>query len=108
MADRDFGRNRMTRNAETIIIEFCRLGSLGGEIDPPNEDYCQIYQEGARCEFNDPVNDHWLEYTRPVMEAFWHTRYFIQMMVRYAKKLETAPQRLPSGWAAVLHLFELR
>jgi hypothetical protein len=43
-----------------------------------------------------------------VLEAFWHTRYFIQMMARYGKKLESAPERLPSGWAAVLHLFELR
>jgi hypothetical protein len=92
----------LTREGFQLIV------TIGSEIDPPNEDYCQIYEEGTRCEFNDPVNEHWLEYTRPILEAFWHTRYFIQMMVRYAKKLETAPQRLPSGWAAVLYLFELR
>jgi hypothetical protein len=41
-------------------------------------------------------------------ERGWHTRYFIQMTARYGKKLESAPECLPSGWAAVLHLFELR
>jgi hypothetical protein len=41
------------------------------------------------------VNEHRLEYTRPIVEAFWHTKYFIQMMVRYGKKLESAPQCLP-------------
>jgi hypothetical protein len=30
------------------------------------------------------------------------------MMIKYAKELESAPQMLPSGWAAVLYLFELR
>jgi hypothetical protein len=31
-----------------------------------------------------------------------------RMMIKYAQELETAPQMLPSGWAAVLWLFELR
>jgi hypothetical protein len=33
---------------------------------------------------------------------------FTQMMIKYAKELETAPQMMPSGWAAILWLFELR
>jgi hypothetical protein len=54
------------------------------------------------------VNERGLECTRPILEAFWHTKYFIQMMLKYGKELESAPQCLPSGWAAVLYLFELR
>jgi hypothetical protein len=30
------------------------------------------------------------------------------MMAKYAKQVDSAPQCLPSGWAAVLYLFELR
>jgi hypothetical protein len=30
------------------------------------------------------------------------------MMAKYAKQLDSEPQCLPSGWAAVLYLFELR
>ena len=26
---------------------------------------------------------------RPILEAFWHTKYFTQMMIKYAKELET-------------------
>jgi hypothetical protein len=48
------------------------------------------------------------EKTRPILEAFWHTKCFVQMMIKYAKGLETAPQAMPSGWAAILGLFELR
>jgi hypothetical protein len=54
-----------------------------------------------------PTNE-WLTQTRPILEAFWHTKYFLTMMAKYAKQLDSAPQCLPSGWAAVLYLFELR
>ena len=86
---------------------FELIQNVGGEADQLNEDYCRIYEEGTRVEFNQSVNEHWLEETRPILEAFYHTRYFIQMMVRYGRKLPHAPQCLPSGWAAVLYLFEL-
>ena len=43
------------------------------------------------------MNDHWLEYTRSILEAFWHTKYYTQMMIKYAKELETAPQMMPSA-----------
>jgi hypothetical protein len=42
------------------------------------------------------------------LDGFWHAKYFIQMMMKYAKELESAPQALPSGWAVVLYVFELR
>jgi hypothetical protein len=54
------------------------------------------------------VNENWLKYTRPVLEAFWHTRFFIQMQVKYGKELQFAPACRPSGWAAILALHNLR
>lgn len=36
----------------------------------------------------------WRRLARPVLEAFWHAKYFIQMMVKYAKELESAPQAI--------------
>jgi hypothetical protein len=45
------------------------------------------------------------------LEAFWHTKYFIQMMVEYGRRLEpsdTILHGMDYGWAAVLTLFELR
>ena len=43
-----------------------------------------------------------------IVEAFLHARYFLEMAVRYGQELKHPPALLPSGWAALLCLFELR
>ena len=53
-------------------------------------------------------NKRWLEETRPILEAFFHARMMLEFVVRYGRELEDAPQVLPSGWAAVLCLYNLR
>ena len=87
---------------------FKLIEEIGGETDPPHPWYCQIIKEGTALKFEASANDDWLKATRPILEALWHTNYFTQMMIKYAKELETAPQAMPSGWAAILWLFELR
>jgi hypothetical protein len=42
-----------------------------------------------------------------VVEAFFHARYFLEMAVRYAH-LDSPPSLLPSGYAALLCLYQLR
>jgi hypothetical protein len=93
---------------ELILAGFRLIEEIGDEIDPPHPWYSQIVQEGTGLEFEASMNDDWLKATRPILEAFWHTKYFVQMMIKYAKELDTAPQQMPSGWAAILWLFELR
>jgi hypothetical protein len=46
--------------------------------------------------------------TRPIVEAFFHARFFLEMAVRYGNELDKAPHMLPSGWAALFYLYELR
>lgn len=71
--------------------------------------FLQIYQHGQVFKFNiGRSNAHWLEETRPILESFWHVRYFVEQMIKYGKKLEEAPDTLPSGWAAVLYLYCVR
>jgi hypothetical protein len=48
------------------------------------------------------------EATRPILEAFFHARYFLEMVCRYGRELAEPPSPLPSGWAAVLYLYGLR
>jgi len=43
----------------------------------------------------------------PIVEAFFHARFMLEMAVRYSD-LDTPPQTLRSGWAALLYLFKLR
>jgi len=93
---------------EFVKRVFKLIEEIGGADDPPCEWYYQIVKEGTEHNFNETTNAEWLRQTRPILEAFWHTKYFLSMMVKYAKTLESAPRALPSGWAAVLCLFELR
>jgi hypothetical protein len=74
---------------------------------PLNEWFLQIVAEGTGRKFTLEMNDAWLRHTRPIVEAFFHARYMLEMAVRYAD-LEEPSQTLPSGWAAFLYLFNLR
>ena len=73
-----------------------------------NEWFLRIVSEGTEKVFTPEDNRHWLEVTRPIVEAFFHSRYFLEMAVRYGRELTVAPQLLPSGWAALLCLYRLR
>lgn len=72
-----------------------------------NKDFEQIYQEGTGKTFEIEHNKRWLEETRPLIEAFFHARFFLEMAVQNAE-MEEPPEMLPSGWAALLYLYNLR
>lgn len=75
---------------------------------PMNRWFTEIVAQGTGKEFEMSHNQEWLRHTRPIIEAFFHAHYFLKMAVKYGKELETAPDVLPSGWATVLYLFDLR
>lgn len=74
---------------------------------PLNSWFVKIIESGTGKGFQFEDNARWLEVTRPIVEAFFHARYFLEMAVRYAD-VKTPPQTLPSGYAALLSLFGLR
>ena len=67
-----------------------------------------IVEEGTAKKLAPEDNQRWLEVTRPIVEAFFHARYFLEMAVRYGTELDRPPSVLPSGWAAFLYLYDLR
>lgn len=75
---------------------------------PLNNWFTTIIAEGTGKTFQNEHNQRWLEETRPILEAYFHARYFLAMAVRYARQLENPPRMLPSGWAAFLYLYDLR
>jgi hypothetical protein len=75
---------------------------------PMNQWFSEIVAQGTRHEFEMSHNQDWLRHTRPIVEAFFHAHYFLKMTVNYGKQLESAPDCMPSGWAAVLYLYNLR
>ena len=74
---------------------------------PLNAVFVRIVSEGTGCKFEASHNQNWEQHTRPLLEAFFHLKFMIEMAVRYAD-LPEAPQPMPSGWAALLYLFNLR
>lgn len=75
---------------------------------PLNEWFMRIVQEGTGKTFEPKDNQNWLQVTRPILEAFFHARFFLEMTVRYGKELKSPPRMMPSGWAALLYLYNLR
>jgi hypothetical protein len=72
-----------------------------------NSAFAKIIAEGTGQTFEASHNEDWEHHTRPQLEAFFHARFMIEMAVRYAT-LNEPPQPMPSGWAALLYLFNLR
>ena len=75
---------------------------------PMNGRFLKIVEEGTGKEFKFDDNVNWSTVTRPMIEAFFHARFFLEMAVKYGKELEFPPRMMPSGWAAFLYLFNLR
>lgn len=75
---------------------------------PLNEWFVGIVAEGTDKTFDHEHNARWLEVTRPIVEAFFHARYFLEMAVTYGRDLTAPPRLLPSGWASFLYLYRLR
>lgn len=75
---------------------------------PLNSDFMAIVRAGTGLTFKTEDNRRWLEATRPIVEAFLHARFFLEMAIVYGRTLERPPVMMPSGWAALLHLFDLR
>ncbi len=96
-----FGVQTMT----TQIVETFRDLLPGVEM---NRRFLSIIAEGTGKRFTNEMNANWDASTRPLLEAFFHARFMLEMAIEYGRKLEAPPQTLPSGWAALLYLYDLR
>jgi hypothetical protein len=75
---------------------------------PLNAYFEGILADGTGKKFTSDVNRDWEATTRPLVEAFFHARFFLEMAVEYADEFDEPPQTLSSGWAALLCLYNLR
>jgi hypothetical protein len=75
---------------------------------PLNAWFMQVVSEGTGKAFELSHNENWLHHTRPMVEALFHAHYFVKMACKYGQELEAQPLGLPSGYAALLYLFDLR
>lgn len=96
-----FGVQRMT----TSIVAALRDLLPERELDA---DFLAIVEDGTGRTFAPEMNQRWAEAARPMLEAFFHARFMLEMVVQFGRTLDAPPQVLPSGWAAVLYLYGLR
>ncbi len=75
---------------------------------PLNVTFMEIVSAGTGKIFQQSDNQNWDQAVRPMLEAFFHARYFLEMAVRYGDQFTEPPQMLPSGWASLLYLYNLR
>jgi hypothetical protein len=68
----------------------------------------EIVAQGMGVQFDMEHNKNWLVHTCPIVEAFLHAKYFVEMMVKYGRTMDMVGQSLPSGWAAILVLYTQR
>jgi len=97
----------------SAIEEIKKAKDLFEKIAPDgitlNEWYSRIADEAIGKSFDwETTNPNWLDETRPILEAFWHSKYFLEQMLHFGTELQKNPQLLPGGWAAVLYLYNLR
>lgn len=91
------------KNAKNLFTE------LAPNSETLNPWFSDLIDKAISAEFDDKTtNTNWVEETRPLLEAFWHSKYFLEQMLVAADELDEAPRMLPTGWAAVLYLYNLR
>jgi len=93
-----YGLQKLTKDIYMV------LGAMG-PIKCPMFD--TILAEGTGHQWCMGHNVDWQE-ARRIVEAFFHARHMLEMVVKYGKELSTAPTSLPSGWATVLYLYGIR
>ena len=96
-------------------LQNCTLGAVGifQSIAEATENrlcdwFEQIVADGTGKTFEPEHNQNWPEHTRPIVEAFFHARYFLEIMIKYGHEMESPPEMLPFGWAAILELYNQR
>ena len=71
---------------------FEKIAPHGTELNPW---FTHIVNDGIEKEFElEKTNPNWLSETRPILEAYWHTRYFVNQLARFGRELDKCPQLL--------------
>lgn len=88
-----------------LVAALTRLAPPGTELAA---DFMTIVAEGTNKTWERSHNSRWAAETRPILEAFFHARYMVEMAAACAA-LETYPTGLiPTPWATLTTLYGIR
>ena len=97
-----YGLQGLTQSIVDALADLC---PQGGRINPL---FTDIISAGTNKTFDISHNKEWVQYTRPIVDAYFHARFMLDMVIKYGHELTETPGVLPSGWAAVLYLYQIR
>jgi len=66
--------------------------------------FIEIVRAGTGREFTKDDNEHWVERTAPIVQAFLHVKFFLEMAVKCAVSPDP-PRSVGSGWQALMELY---
>jgi hypothetical protein len=95
---------RLQEVTQRMVAELKDLAP-GARLAPS---FLEIFGQGSSKVWETSHNRRWSYETRPLLEAFFHARYFLEMACRYGKEMQRAETTMPSGWAALLCLYGWR
>lgn len=91
------------------IVDLLRKMNPSGQKELLDPLFESIYSKGCSGrQFKIEDNRNWEKVTKPMVEAFFHARYFLELAIKYGQELDEVPQIMPSGWAALLCLYLVR
>jgi Zn-dependent M32 family carboxypeptidase len=73
-----------------------------------NSDFLEIVAESTKRAFRSSRKTKSSDTPRAIIEAFFHAHHMLLMVCKYAQELKEPPPALPSGWATVLYLYNIR
>ena len=105
-----FKVHRLQHDTQQIYDLLLKLSPHpDGEGIPLCDLFTTIMKDGAAgVEFDIEHNQDWAKHCRPFVEAFFHAKFFLEMVAKYGKEYEETVELLDSGWAAVLELYGIR
>lgn len=84
------------------------LQSLASEGTAMHPWYIETLKAGCNKKFEIQHNAVWLQETRPIVDAFFHAKYMLEMVVKSAREEHEPGGFVSSAWAAVLELYQIR
>ncbi len=97
---------RVQELTRRMVDALMDLKPSGSKINPR---FQEILDQGAKgIAFDLSHNQEWSRFTRPMIEAFFHAKFFLEMAVKYGSIMDKPTNLMHSGWAALLYLYDIR
>lgn len=95
----------LIESSKEILAALAKLFPEGSHL---NTFLQEIVDEAFSKKFNENTNSNWTKETRPVVECFFHLKYFLDQAVKYGKDIgrnlePTQPN--DSGWICLMDMF---